>query len=74
MLSLNTLSPEFRQASGSEKHYGGNCAASELLGTLLAGKAKERGIGKIVLDRSGHRYHGRIKALADALRKNGLEF
>ncbi|HNQ97833.1 MAG TPA: 50S ribosomal protein L18, partial [Treponemataceae bacterium] len=41
---------------------------------LLAGKAKEMGVGKVVFDRNGYLYHGKVKAFADALRENGLEF
>lgn len=53
---------------------GGNCAAAEVLGKKLAEKAKTAGIQTVVFDRNGYRYHGRVKAFADALRSNGLNF
>ena len=48
-------------------------AAAEV-GKAIAGKAREAGIGRVVFDRSGYLYHGRVKALADAAREAGLEF
>jgi large subunit ribosomal protein L18 len=53
---------------------GGNVAAAREVGKLIAEKAKEKGIKKVVFDRGGYLYHGRIKALADAAREAGLEF
>ena len=47
---------------------------SSLLGEILAKRAKEKKINKVYFDRSGYKYHGRIKTFADSLRKNGLEF
>jgi large subunit ribosomal protein L18 len=52
----------------------GNCAAASAVGKVLAGRAKGAGISKVVFDRNGFRYHGRVKALADAARSGGLEF
>lgn len=57
-----------------EKNYGGNVAAAAEVGKLIAERAKEKGITKIVFDRGGYLYHGRVKALADAAREAGLEF
>jgi large subunit ribosomal protein L18 len=54
--------------------YGGNKKAAEAVGTRLAEIAKEKGIAKVAFDRGHYRYHGRIKALADAARKAGLDF
>jgi len=47
---------------------------AEVVGSLLAQKALDRGLKRVVFDRGGYRYHGRVKALADAARKGGLEF
>jgi large subunit ribosomal protein L18 len=53
---------------------GGNVAAAEWVGTLLAERAKAAGVEKVVFDRSGLLYHGRVKALAEAARAGGLQF
>jgi large subunit ribosomal protein L18 len=53
---------------------GGNVAAAKEVGKLVAERAIEKGIKKVVFDRGGYLYHGRIKALADAAREAGLEF
>ena len=53
---------------------GGNVAAAKEIGKLVAERAKEKGIKRVVYDRGGYLYHGRIKALADAAREAGLEF
>ncbi len=53
---------------------GGNVAAAKAIGKLVAERAKEKGIQKVVFDRGGYLYHGRVKALADAAREAGLEF
>ena len=53
---------------------GGNVAAAKAIGQQIAQRAIEKGIKKVVFDRSGYIYHGRIKALADAAREAGLEF
>jgi len=53
---------------------GGNLAAAKKIGKLVAERAKEKGIQKVVFDRGGYIYHGRVKALADAAREAGLEF
>jgi len=52
----------------------GKVARSFALGRLIAAKAKEKGIAKVVFDRGGYQYHGRVKAVADGARKGGLEF
>ena len=57
-----------------EKVYGGNIAAAVEVGKLIAQRAQEKGIKKIVFDRGGYLYHGRVKALADAAREAGLDF
>jgi large subunit ribosomal protein L18 len=53
---------------------GGNLAGAEALGKVLADRLRERGISKVVFDRGGNLYHGRVRAVADAARKAGLEF
>ena len=52
----------------------GNRKAAEVVGQRIAEKAKAAGIEKVAFDRAGYRYHGRIKALADAAREGGLQF
>lgn len=54
--------------------YTGNVEAAAAVGKAVAEKTKAAGITKVAFDRSGFRYHGRVKALADAARENGLEF
>ena len=64
-------------ASSHEKDSGAkgaNSAAAKAVGVLIAKKAKDKGITRVVFDRGGYLYHGNIKALADAARENGLEF
>jgi large subunit ribosomal protein L18 len=58
----------------SKVETGGNVAAAKEVGKLVAERAKEKGVKKVVFDRGGYLYHGRIKALADAAREAGLEF
>ncbi len=53
---------------------GGNVEAAAAIGKLIAEKAKKAGVTQVAFDRSGYKYHGRIKALADAARENGLSF
>ena len=53
---------------------GGNRAAAKVIGAALAAKAVQAGISKVVFDRNGYPFHGRVRALADAAREGGLEF
>jgi large subunit ribosomal protein L18 len=53
---------------------GGNADAAKLVGKLIAERAKAKGIAEVAFDRSGFRYHGRVKALAEAAREGGLKF
>lgn len=70
LAAASTLDAEFRtQIKGKKK-----TEAGDLVGQLIARRALEKGIKKVVFDRGGYKYHGRIKALADAARKAGLEF
>jgi large subunit ribosomal protein L18 len=59
---------------GGEAKVGGNIEAAKAVGKLIAERGKEKGVSKVVFDRGGYLYHGRIKALADAAREAGLEF
>jgi large subunit ribosomal protein L18 len=68
--SASTLDKQFR----SELSYGGNVDAAKLVGRLVAERAKAAGVSVVAFDRAGYRYHGRVKALADAAREAGLEF
>ena len=61
-------------SKASKLKTGGNVAAAKEVGKLVAERALEKGIKKVVFDRGGYLYHGRIKALADAAREAGLEF
>lgn len=70
LTSASTLEAEIR---GNIKS-GGNVEAAKLVGKRIAEKAKGAGITRVAFDRAGFRYHGRVKALADAARENGLEF
>jgi large subunit ribosomal protein L18 len=62
------------KSSLSGKTRGSNKAGAELIGQTIAQRLKEKGITKVVFDRNGYLYHGRIQAVADAARKAGLEF
>jgi large subunit ribosomal protein L18 len=70
LLSVSSLSIEVKKGIP----YGGNIEAAKKVGLLLASKAKEKGINEVVFDRGGYKYHGRIKALAEAAREGGLKF
>ena len=70
LVSASTAERQFREQIG----YGGNVSAAALIGKRLAEKAKDAGIQRVAFDRSGYKYHGRVKALADAAREGGLEF
>ncbi len=58
----------------SSKAHGGNVQGAKAIGKLIAERAREKGIQKVVFDRGGYLYHGRVKALAEAAREAGLEF
>ncbi|MGY0219870.1 50S ribosomal protein L18 [Endozoicomonadaceae bacterium StTr2] len=68
LASASTLDKSLREAAT------GNIEAAKKVGTLIAERAKEAGVSKVAFDRSGFKFHGRVKALADAARESGLEF
>jgi len=70
LVSASTLSPDIRDKIKS----GGNKEAAAEVGKLIAAKALNKGIKKVVFDRGGYIYHGRVKALAEGAREGGLEF
>jgi large subunit ribosomal protein L18 len=69
LVSASTMEKSFPVAKNR-----GNKEAAKAIGKLIAEKAKEKGIVKVVFDRNGFLYHGKIKILADSARENGLEF
>ena len=71
LASASTLEAEVRKELGGN---GGNIAAATAVGKRVAEKALQAGIAEVAFDRSGFRYHGRVKALADAAREAGLKF
>ena len=70
LVSSSTLNPEIK---GKVK-YQGNIKAAKMLGSLLAKKLKEKGIKKVVFDRGGYLYHGKVKAVAECTRKGNIKF
>ncbi|MFN2571368.1 MAG: 50S ribosomal protein L18 [Gemmatimonadales bacterium] len=69
-----TLAGAADSSEGVQVDGKGKVARSFALGRFIAAKAKEKGIAKVVFDRGGYQYHGRVKAVADGARKGGLEF
>ena len=70
LASASTLSPDYKALETPE----GKVGAAKHVGGLIARKAKDEGITRVVFDRNGYIYHGRVSALADAAREAGLEF
>jgi large subunit ribosomal protein L18 len=70
LASASTQDAEVKKEAGST----GNVDAAKVVGRAVAERAKSVGVTKVAFDRAGFKYHGRIKALADAARENGLEF
>jgi large subunit ribosomal protein L18 len=70
LLSASSIDKEIKP----EIKNGGNLEAAKIVGKKIAERAKAKGITKVVFDRAGYIYTGRVKALADAARENGLEF
>jgi large subunit ribosomal protein L18 len=72
-VTLVAASSQMKDVKGELK-YGGNVAAAKIIGKKIADAAKAKGITQVCFDRGHYRYHGRIKALADAAREGGLQF
>lgn len=70
IVSASTVEADVRK----KVKNGGNIEAAAVIGKLIAEKAKKAGVTTVAFDRSGNKYHGRIKALAEAARENGLSF
>jgi large subunit ribosomal protein L18 len=70
LAAVSTLSADYQQADSTK----GKVNAAKRVGELIARKAQDKGITKVVFDRSGYIYHGRVQALADAARQAGLDF
>lgn len=68
--SASTVEKDVRVKIG----YGGNCAAATMVGRVIAERTLQAGVSRVAFDRSGFKYHGRVRALAEAARDSGLEF
>ena len=73
LVSASSVEPALKGAFAKEVR-GGNLKGAEAIGKVIAERSIEKGIKRVVFDRSGFLYHGRIRAVADAARKAGLEF
>ena len=74
LASCSTLEADVRKELAGQSGKGGNVSAATLVGKRVAEKALQAGITEVAFDRSGFRYHGRVKALAEAAREAGLKF
>ncbi len=70
LAAASTLDAEIKASSKDKKKK----EEAELVGTLVAKRAQDKGVNQVVFDRGGYKYHGRVRALADAARKAGLRF
>lgn len=70
LLSISTGDKAFKK----DQTWGGNVEAAKKLGSYLFNEAKKKGVDRVVFDRGGYLYHGRVKALAEAARESGLKF
>ena len=70
LVSASSLSPDFNEKEGNSTKFD----QAQLVGDLIADRAINKGINKVVFDRNGYQYHGRVKNLAEAARKKGLKF
>ena len=74
LATASTVETEVRSRLASLQGKGGNVSAAKLVGERIAQKARAAGIEQVAFDRAGFRYHGRVKALAEAAREAGLKF
>ncbi|OAG27226.1 50S ribosomal protein L18 [Thermodesulfatator autotrophicus] len=74
LVAASSLTPAIREKVLEAKKEGGKTAVAKVVGEFLGQRAVEAGIKKVVFDRGGYKYHGRVKALADGARAGGLEF
>ncbi len=72
--SGRTLASASTRDAEGKGSYGGNVEAAKKMRALIASPAKAKGVELVVFDRGGHRYHGRVRALAEAAREGGLKF
>ena len=72
--TLVSVGSNIADVRGPELKNGGNVAAAKVIGKAIAERAKAAGVTKVAFDRAGRKYHGRVKALADAAREGGLQF
>ena len=70
LVSASTQSTDIK----TQIKYGGNINAAEIVGKKIAEEAKKKGINKVIFDKGGYKYHGRVKALAESARKHNLSF
>ena len=71
--AASTVDPKIKGALDAAER-GGNIAGAKAIGRVIAERLKEKGVTRVVFDRNGFLYHGRVKAVADAAREAGLEF
>jgi large subunit ribosomal protein L18 len=74
LVSASTAENDKAEGKKEARRTGGNVAAAKSVGKSIAERAKAQGVSKVVFDRGGYLYHGRVKALADAAREAGLQF
>ncbi len=74
LVAASSLTPQIREKVAELKKEGGKTAVAKAVGELIGKRALEAGIKKVVFDRGGYKYHGRVKALAEGARAAGLEF
>ncbi len=74
LVSASTVEPEVRTELAGKTGRGGNVSAAAVVGRRVAQKALAKGIDSVAFDRAGYRFHGRVKALAEAAREAGLKF